>query len=274
MENFKDKDNHKDCPIYFKKRMINMKKIAIYGKGGILKSSNVSYLAVALIILGKSFNKFGCYLKAVSNISHHDGQSFLSVLDALRQGKEREEDIVYKSDDGVYCIESGGPIPGNGCAGRGIIAAFEKIKELNLFEKYHPDYELFDVLGDVVCGGFAMPIRNGYADDLYIVTYGEMMSLYAADNILKAVRYQKKVGYATFKGLIINQKGIANEEAIVLQAAQEMDANIFYSIPRSSYIQEAEKMKKTVVEAFKDADITQHYFKLAQKIIDGDKNEN
>ena len=251
-----------------------MKKIAIYGKGGIGKSTTVSNLAVALTKLGKTVFQMGCDPKADSTIFHHNGQRILSVLDALRQGKDQEEDIVYKSDDGVYCIESGGPIPGNGCAGRGIIAAFEKIKELNIFEKYNPDYVLFDVLGDVVCGGFAMPIRNGYADDLYIVTSGEMMSLYAADNILKAVRYQRRPGYATFKGLIINQKGIENEDLIIKQAAKEMDANIFFTIPRSPIIQNAEKLKKTVVETYPDADITQHYFALAKKIISEENNEN
>lgn len=247
-----------------------MKKIAIYGKGGIGKSTTVSNLAYCLAKMGKVVFQVGCDPKADSTIAHNCGNRVPSVLDALRNNKTEEKDFLFKSHDNVYCIESGGPIPGNGCAGRGIITAFEKIKELDLFSKYQPDYVLFDVLGDVVCGGFAMPIRNGYADDLYIVTSGEMMSLYAASNILQAVRYQVRPGYATFKGLIVNKKNIENEDEIVKKASEEMNANVFFSIPRDKMIQEAEKMKMTVCEAFPESNIAKEYFALAKKIIENE----
>lgn len=243
-----------------------MKKIAIYGKGGIGKSTTVSNLAKALVELNYKVFQIGCDPKADSTILHNNGQRIMTVLDAIRLGVDDEKHILHLGNDGVYCLEAGGPRPGCGCAGRGIIAAFEKINELNLIEKYQPDFTLYDVLGDVVCGGFAMPIRNGYADELYVVTSGEMMALYAANNIIEAVNDNTQEGYAKFKGLIVNKKNIENEDEIVLKAAKEMNANVFFTLPRDKIVQEAEKLNKTVVEAFSDSSMSKLYKKLAKEI--------
>ena len=244
-----------------------MKKIAIYGKGGIGKSTTVSNLAVALTKLGYKVMQIGCDPKADSNIYHNGGVRVQSVLDSIREGKTEENDFITMGQDGVFCIESGGPLPGMGCAGRGIVAAFEKITELNLFEKYDTDVVLFDVLGDVVCGGFAMPIKNGFAEEVYIVTSGEMMSLFAADNIIRAIHNNKSVRSAKFSGLIINKKNIENEDEVVEKAAKEMGANIVHRISRDPLIQEAEKQNKTVVELYPDSEIAKSYFELARKLI-------
>ena len=165
-----------------------MKKIAIYGKGGIGKSTTVSNISAALAERGLRVMQIGCDPKADSTRNLTDGRSINTVLDVLRSKPEPAlEELVTIGAFGVCCVEAGGPQPGVGCAGRGIITAFEKLEALSAYDVHKPDIVLYDVLGDVVCGGFAMPIRGGYADRVYIVTSGEMMSLYAASNIANAV---------------------------------------------------------------------------------------
>ena len=164
-----------------------MRKIAIYGKGGIGKSTTTSNLSAALAEKGYRVMQVGCDPKADSTKGLMGGRRIPTVLEQLRQkGDElRLEDIVFEGYGGVLCVESGGPTPGVGCAGRGIISAFEKLAELRAFEVYRPDVVIYDVLGDVVCGGFAMPIREGYAREVFIVSSGEMMALYAATTLLR-----------------------------------------------------------------------------------------
>ena len=226
-----------------------MKKIAFYGKGGIGKSTTVSNLASALARQG------------------YGGERIPTILDVVRQGGgDDERDFLRISPSGVYCMEAGGPLPGTGCAGRGIIAAFEKLDELDVYEKYRPDFVLYDVLGDVVCGGFAMPLRSGYADELYIVTSGEMMSLYAASNIAQAVRNLRASGCAKLKGLILNKKNIEAEEELAEKAAREMETEIAFILPRDPMVQRAEALRKTVVDAFPDCEMSGLYARLAERI--------
>lgn len=247
-----------------------MKKIAIYGKGGIGKSTTVSNMAAAMAAMGLTVLQIGCDPKADSSRNLTGGKNIPTVLDTLREKGDAElEDLVVKSSSGVLCVESGGPVPGVGCAGRGIITAFEKLEELEAYEVYCPDVVLYDVLGDVVCGGFAMPIRGGYADEVCIVTSGEMMSLYAASNISSAVKSFGKRGYASLRGLILNAKNISDEEELVEKASQEMGVPVLYRIPRHPLVQQAEAQGKTVVEAFPDSDMAAHYRALAQLLLEG-----
>ena len=247
-----------------------MKKIAVYGKGGIGKSTVVSNMSAALAAKGYTVMQIGCDPKSDSTRNLTGGKRIATVLETMRdKGDVTLEDIVVKSSTGVYCVESGGPIPGVGCAGRGIITAFEKLEELDAYEIYKPDVIFYDVLGDVVCGGFAMPIRGGYADDVCIVTSGEMMSLYAATNISHAVKSFGKRGYASLRGLIFNSKNIENEDELVSKAAEEIGTDIIKKIPRDGMIQQAEALGKTVVEAFPDCDVAKAFTELALTLVEG-----
>ncbi len=247
-----------------------MKKIAIYGKGGIGKSTTVSNVAAAMAALGLTVLQVGCDPKADSTRTLTGGQNIPTVLDTLRKnGDAALDDLVVKSSTGVLCVESGGPVPGVGCAGRGIITAFEKLEELDAYEIYKPDVVLYDVLGDVVCGGFAMPIRGGYADEVCIVTSGEMMALYAAANIAHAVKSFGKRGYASLRGLILNAKNIVGEQELVDKAATEIQTRVIYRLPRDPFVQEAEAQGKTVVEAFPACLMTTHYQSLAKLLLEG-----
>jgi len=251
--------------------MEDMRKIAIYGKGGIGKSTTTSNLSAALAAMGKKVMQIGCDPKADSTKNLMKGKRIPTVLEMIKEkGEDLElEDIVFEGFGGVLCVESGGPTPGVGCAGRGIISAFEKLEELEAFEIYKPDIVIYDVLGDVVCGGFAMPIRGGYAREVYIVSSGEMMSLYAANNIAMAIRGFGNRGYAQLKGLILNSKNIENEVEIVEEALKEIGTKIVQYIPRSSEIQKAESVGGTVFEAFPngDSDMQKVYNELADYIL-------
>ena len=163
-------------------------KVAVYGKGGIGKSTTVSNVAAALALRGLKVVQIGCDPKADSTYLLMAGRRIPTVLDLMRTGRPLSlRDVVHEGFAGVQCVEAGGPLPGTGCAGRGIITAFEQLDELHAYEAFEPDVVLYDVLGDVVCGGFSLPLRGEHSDVVYVVTSGEMMAMYAASNIAQAV---------------------------------------------------------------------------------------
>ena len=245
-----------------------MKRIAIYGKGGIGKSTTVCNLAAALVQEGFRVLQIGCDPKADSTSAHLGGAQQVTILDTVRTKGDNFElsEIIREGDDGVLCAECGGPIPGTGCAGRGIVTAFETLQAHNAYEIYKPDVVLYDVLGDVVCGGFAMPLRNGYARDVFIVTSGEKMALYAAANIALAIDGFKGRNYARLSGLIQNCRNVKDENKLVNEMAEELSVPVVQIIPRDGLIQLAEEQNTTVVSAFPDSELTMTYRALAKSL--------
>lgn len=246
-----------------------MLRIAIYGKGGIGKSTTAANLSLALRERGLQVLQIGCDPKSDSTRLLTGGARIPTVLDLLRTGGSPTlGEIVREGAGGVLCVEAGGPTPGIGCAGRGIITAFETLSRLKAYEVYAPDVVLYDVLGDVVCGGFAMPLRGEYSDVVFVVTSGEMMSMYAASNIAQAVKSFQSRGYARFGGLILNRRNVEREREQVERLAEEIGGAIVADLPRSPAVQEAEGRNMTVLEALPHSPMAECYRALAGKLLE------
>lgn len=246
-----------------------MKKIAIYGKGGIGKSTTTANISAAMSEAGLKVCQIGCDPKndstrlLLGHICKH------TVLDTVRDNEEvTVADIVHTGYNGIKCVEAGGPEPGVGCAGRGIIVALEKLRSLDVLDE---DVILYDVLGDVVCGGFAVPIREGYASDIYIVSSGELMSLYAANNIAKGVKRFVMRGGVRLGGIIGNGRNTPNEEALLLEFAKRLNTQLITFIPRDVIVNKAENNRQTVLQYAPDSKQAAIYRDLSQKMLNNEQ---
>ena len=248
-----------------------MIKFAVYGKGGIGKSTISCNLAACFAKKGYKVMQIGCDPKADSTSLLHNGERIETVLSLSRvKGKSLAiEDIVHEGAFGVICVEAGGPVPGLGCAGRGIINALETLEKLGAYELYKPDIVIYDVLGDVVCGGFSMPMRKGYADKVFVITSGEKMSVYAAANICMAVENFKGRGYASLGGIILNRRDVEGEDGAAAELAKDFSTEVIGTIDRSDDIQLADKNGKTVIEHCPDSIICKQIDVIADKILGG-----
>lgn len=246
-----------------------MIKIAVYGKGGIGKSTTISNLSVALANKGLKVMQIGCDPKADSTTNLHDGSEINTVLDLVRERKDdfKLDEMVVEGYKGILCVEAGGPTPGMGCAGRGIIVALEKLEQKGAYETYKPDIVFYDVLGDVVCGGFSMPMRAGYADKIFIITSGEYMAIHAAVNIATAIDNFKDRGYASLGGVILNKRNVKNEEEKVNEFIENIDSKLVGTLDRDEIVVVAEEDKKTVLEAFPESLMAKEYEVLADNLL-------
>lgn len=248
-----------------------LRQCAIYGKGGIGKSTTTQNLVAALAEMGKKVMIVGCDPKADSTrlILHSKAQTTVMHL-AAEAGTVEDielEDVLSVGYGGVKCVESGGPEPGVGCAGRGVITAINFLEEEGAYDE-DLDFVFYDVLGDVVCGGFAMPIRENKAQEIYIVVSGEMMAMYAANNICKGIVKYANSGSVRLAGLICNSRNTAREDELIMELARKLGTTMIHFVPRDNEVQRAEIRRMTVIEYNPKAKQADEYRSLARKVYE------
>lgn len=254
-----------------------MRQIALYGKGGIGKSTVASHLSCTFAERGLKVLQVGCSPK---NDSTHSLVSDFppTILDVLRdhdflyeeiepEDIIRESPLAFPGGGKIYGAESGGPEPGVGCGGKGVVEAIETLSRLNVFKRLGIDVVVYDILGDVVCGGFSLPIRQGYAQETYVVTSGEFEALYQVTNVSKAIiRFDKRSG-SKMGGLIVNLRRVKNEQQMVQDFAQKIGTQIIGIIPYSQVIKECGNRGETVFKGSPESDEARLYREIGEKVF-------
>ncbi|HBQ85584.1 MAG TPA: nitrogenase iron protein [Syntrophomonas sp.] len=246
-----------------------IKQIAIYGKGGIGKSTTTSNISAALAESGYKVMQFGCDPKSDSTNTLRGGKYIPTVLDTLREkNKVQANEVIFQGFGGVYCVEAGGPAPGVGCAGRGITTAVQLLKQQKVFEELELDYVIYDVLGDVVCGGFAVPIREGIAQHVFTVSSADFMAVYAANNLFKGIQKYSNSGGALLGGIIANSINVPYAREIIDDFAAQTHTQVVEYVPRSVVVTQSELQGKTTIEAAPESKQAGIYRTLAGKIAE------
>lgn len=244
-----------------------LKQIAIYGKGGIGKSTTTSNISAALSDMGYKVMQFGCDPKADSTNTLRDGTYIPTVLDLLREkGSVDAHDAIFQGYNGIYCVEAGGPAPGVGCAGRGITTAVQLLKQQKIFDELELDYVIYDVLGDVVCGGFAVPIREGIAEHVFTVSSSDFMAIYAANNLFKGIQKYSNSGGALLGGVIANSIVSPYQQKIIDDFVSRTKTQVMEYVPRSITVTQSELSGRTTIEAAPDSAQAKVYRNLAKRI--------
>ena len=241
-----------------------MKKICVYGKGGIGKSTTVANVAAALAGEGLRVAVVGCDPKADSTRCLM-GRRIPTVLDQLKTGTAAE--VAFLGYRDILCVESGGPEPGTGCAGCGIVSALREIQDRGLLQDR--DVVFYDVLGDVVCGGFSMPLREGIAEDVYLVTTSDFMSIYAANNICRGIRKYAATGDIRLSGVVYNGRSGRDAPEVAARFAQMVGTQVCGRIPMSPLVGQAELARQTVLECAPDSEVSQQFRALAHRMMEG-----
>ncbi len=259
-----------------------IRQIAFYGKGGIGKSTIASNLAAVYAERGLNTMLIGCDPKSDCTRNLRGDADIPTVLDVLREkgvaklgltelvdGKQIEVDeIVYKGYKGVLCVEAGGPEPAVGCAGRGVIVAIDLLKKMGIYDGFDLDVVIYDVLGDIVCGGFGIPLRRGLADDVFIVTSADYLSIYAANNICKGINRHARRDGSPLGGIVYNVRGAIDDLTLVEEFAQSVGSKVIGAIPSDTTIMECEIYAKTVIEQSPDSEIADMFRHLATSIYE------
>lgn len=250
-----------------------IKQIAIYGKGGIGKSTTTSNISAALSKLGYKVMQFGCDPKSDSTNTLRNGEYIPTVLDTLREKSTiKASEVLFEGYNGIYCVEAGGPAPGVGCAGRGIITAVQLFKQQHVFEDLNIDIVIYDVLGDVVCGGFAVPIREGIAEHVFTVSSADFMSVYASNNLFRGIQKYSNAGGALLGGVIANSINQPYSKDIIDDFAARTNTQIMQYVPRSVTVTQSELQGKTTIEAAPESAQAKIYTELAIRIAEHEKS--